>query len=408
MRIGPFTFSFSKKGIVADADILAVLGTGISTSTGVTVTTDQALRVPAVAAAVRTIAEAAASMRVQIVRVERDGSETVVNHPAERLLTGEANDWTSAFELIRQLVADALTRNAGGLAWVSWIEGNPVEIIRYEPGKIAVEYDPRGSGEPTYKIDGQPIARQSVIHLRGPFDKSPVTLAAEAIGVAVVMERHAARLFGSGAKPGGVISMEKGLGDEGAKKMLAGWRAAHEGSDNAGKTAILWDGAKWLPMTLNSVDAQFQQLRVFQLQEIARAFNIPAVMLGELSRATWSNSAEMQKLFLMLCLEPWLLAGEAALTRGLILREDRLRGERVRFVRDDFSKVDLQVLATAINSLVAARVLNPNEARGWLDMAPYDGGEEFANPNTGSSQPGGDAPADDETSDDEEDDDGAE
>lgn len=71
--------------------------------------------------------------------------------------------------------------------------------------------------------------------------------------------------------------------------MLAGWRASQEGAENAGKTAVLWDGAQWKQMTLSSVDAQFQQLRVFQLQEIARAFNIPSVLIGELSRATFGH-----------------------------------------------------------------------------------------------------------------------
>lgn len=171
-------------------------------------------------------------------------------------------------------------------------------------------------------------------------------------------------------------------------KMLAGWRSAHEGPGKSGKTAILWDGAEWQQMQLNSVDAQFQQLRLFQLQEICRAFNIPASMLGDLSRATWSNSAEMQRQFLQLCLEPWLQAVEGALRRALFLPEDRKRFA-IRFDRDDFSNVDLAVRATAINSLVASRVLNPNEGRSWLGgLAPYEGGNEFANPNTGASQPG--------------------
>ena len=187
--------------------------------------------------------------------------------------------------------------------------------------------------------------------------------------------------------------------------MLAGWRAAQEGADNAGKTAVLWDDAEWQQLTLSSVDAQFQQLRIFQLQEIARAFNIPSVLIGELSRATWSNSAEMQRLFLMLCLEPWLLALESAFRRALFRGEDRKRFA-VRFERDDFSKVDLAVLATAINSLVASRVLNPNTAREWLDLPPYEGGEDYANPNTGASQPDQKpAPETDPTDDGEEDDD---
>lgn len=49
--------------------------------------------------------------------------------------------------------------------------------------------------------------------------------------------------------------------------------------------------------------------------------------------------------------------------RALFLKDERARFA-VRFERDDFSKVDLSVLATAINSLIASRVLKP---RGLLD-----------------------------------------
>lgn len=402
MRVLGFQIPFTTKALVTDEEILAALGYGSATSTGVSVTRDVALRVPAVKAAVTTISEAAASLDVKVVALAADGTETdMPGHPVATLLRAGPNDWTSTFELVRALVIDALVRNEGGLAWVNWSNGSPVEIIRYEPGRIAAERDKDGTGEPSYRINGRPTDRQNILHLRGPFDVCPVTLAAEAIAVAVVMEKHAARLFGHGAKPGGVIETDKSVGDTGVLKMLAGWKAAHEGADAAAKTAILWDGAKWRQMTLSSVDAQFQELRVFQLQEIGRAFNIPAVMLGELSRATWSNSAEMQRMFLLLCLEPWLCALESAFTRALFLKADRAT-HAVRFVRDDFSKVDLAVLATAINSLIASRVINPNTGAAWLGLPPHEGGEEYSNPNTGASQPG--APGSDETqaSDDEE------
>lgn len=384
MRLWPFR---RETKALTDEEILELVGGAVSTSSGLTVSADTALRVPAVAAAVRTIAEACATLACRVVEVNEDGTETVDrSHPANALVAADANDWTSSFELIRSLVVDALTRDAGGLAWVNWLGGKPTEIVRYRPGIIGVEYDKDGTGEPNYRINGRPVARQQIIHVRSTFEKCPVTLCREAIGVALVMERHAARLFGHGAKPGGVLETPKSIGDEGVKKMLKGWKAAHEGADKAGGTAVLWDGTTWRQMTLNSVDAQFQQLRVFQLQEIARAFNIPAILLGELSRATWSNSAEMQRLFLMLCLEPWLMALEGAFRRALFLREDRARFA-IRFERDDFSKVDLAVLATAINSLVASRVINPNTAREWLGEPPYEGGEAYANPNTGASQP---------------------
>lgn len=393
----PFRFIWPRADTKAltDQQLIDMLGGGVSTSAGVSVSSGAALRVPAVASAVRTIAEACASLDCRVVEIGEDGAETVVrDHPATALLAIEANEWTSGFELIRSLVVDALTRDQGGLAWVNWLRDKPVEIIRYRPGIIAAEYDADGSGRPSYRINGRATAAAEIIHVRSTFDQCPVSLCREAIGVALVMEQHAGRLFGRGARPGGIIRTKKSVGDEGVKKMLAGWRAAQEGAENAGKTAVLWDDAEWVQMTLNSVDAQFQQLRIFQLQEIARAFNIPAILLGELSRATWSNSAEMQRLFLMLCLEPWLLALESGLRRALFRGADRKRFA-IRFERDDFTKVDLSVLATAVNSLISSRVLNPNTGRAWLGLSPYVGGDEYANPNTGASQPGN-AVADDD------------
>jgi HK97 family phage portal protein len=359
------------------------------TASGVEVSAESALKVPAVAAAIRIISEAAACMEVHVVQIAGDGTESrIPNHPVRRLLSGDVNDWTTGYELIRGLVVDALRHDRGALAYVARnAGGDPVQIVRYRPGYIQVNY-PDDTLRPEYRIGGIVHPNRNIIHVHGPFDKCPVTLARESIGTALSMEKHAARLFGSGAKPGGIIKTEKAIGDVGVVKMLKGWKAAHEGAENAGKTAVLWDGAQWEQMTLNSVDSQFQQLRVFQIVEIvARAFGVPPSMAGDLSRATWSNASEMQRQFLMLCLDPWLKALQSAIGRAL-LSDDERATHAIRFDRDDFTNVDLTARATAINSLIAARVLNPNEGREWLGLGPRDGGEVFANPNTGSSQPG--------------------
>lgn len=384
MRWNPFR---TEKKALTDEQILEMLGGGVPTATGIAVSSETALRVPAVAAAVRTISEAAASLKVKVVEIASDRTETEIpDHPVAALLRDEANEWTSGFEFIRSIVVDALCRDQGGLAWVNRVNGDAREIIRYRPGFIGVDY-PDDSLAPRYRINGIVKPSSDIVHLRGTFDKAPVTLCREAIAVALVMEQHAARLFGKSARPGGILESDKPMGAEGSKAMLAGWRAAMEGSQNAGRTAILWDGVKWKQMAMSSVDAQFQQLRLFQLQEIARAFNLPAVMLGDLSRATWSNSEASFKMMLMTCLEPWLQALEGALRRALFTKDDRKRFA-IRFERDDISNVDLTARATAINSLVSSRVINPNTAREWLDLPPYPGGELYANPNTGASQPG--------------------
>jgi len=255
---------FARKAISLDVEVEELFASA-PTAAGVSVSPESALRVPAVAAAVRTISEAAASLDRKVVEIAADGTETEVrDHPAARLIRkdADASEWQSAFELIRQLLVDALTRDAGGLAWVSWIGGEPREIVRYRPGYIMADLT-QDSGEPIYRIQGRVVPLQQIVHVRGPFPSSPVTLAREAIGAALSMERHASRLFGRGARPSGIIRTAKNVGDDGIRKMLAGWRAAHEGPDASGRTGILWDGAEWQQMQLSSVDAQFLELRLF-------------------------------------------------------------------------------------------------------------------------------------------------
>lgn len=354
--------------------------TGLTPGAGISAAT--ALTVPAVAAAVRVISEAAATLDIRVIRAEDDADDN--DHPVAKLLHGDVNDWLSAYEFIRDLVAQALTSDQGGMAWVNRVDGKPAEIIHYRPGVMSVTVEE--TGEPKFNLGGRPIPTRDIIHLRGPFSRCPLTLAREAIATAHVMEAHASRLFRNGARPGGVIEFPKGLGDEGLKKMKAAWRAAHEGAENTGKTAILWDGATFKAMTLNSTDAQFLELRKFQILEIARAFRVPPSMLFELDRATWSNSEQMGFEFLTYTLEPWLQALEASLSRALFTPEER-DSYRILFDRDDLTRASLTERATAISSLISARVLNPNEGREWIDLAPYAGGNEFANPHINPRKP---------------------
>lgn len=381
MKLWPFSRkpAAEAKSLAAPEDWLTDIFGIAPVVSGVSVSVEAALRVPAVSAAVRVIAEAAASLDVKVKEVTSEGTEIEAQRPdVLRLLTGSANDWLSGYELIRDLVSDALVYDVGGLAWVNRTEARPQEIIRYARGVLAVEYD-QTTGEPSYTINNRPIPSRDVIHLRGPFGRCPVTLAREAIGVAIVLERHAARLFGRGARPSGALMFPKGMGDESAKKARAAWRVTHEDGESA-RTAILYDGAEFKPFTFNSTDAQFLENRRFQIEEIARAFNVPAPMIGDLTRATWSNSEQKGREFLVYCLEPWLQALEAALSRALFVGEDRDRFV-IRFDRDDLTRADLQTRATTINSLISSRTLSPNEGRSWLGLPPRDGGDTFENPN---------------------------
>ncbi|WP_037075715.1 phage portal protein [Rhizobium mesoamericanum] len=345
---------------------------------GTSISNAEALSVPAVSAAVRIISEAAASLDLKLKRKVGAAEEDVEDHSALKLLTGQANGWTSGFELIRDLVAGALTKDTGALCWVTKVRGEPRELIVYRDGIITVDEDDK-TGEPKYRLGGQAVTSKNVMRVRGPFTKCPLSMARSAIATASAMEGYANSLWSNGAKPSGIIESPKPVGASAAREILAGWKAAFTGRENAGKTGLLWDGMTYKPMSLTSVDGQFNESRTFQILEIARAFRVPPGMLFELTRNTWGNSEQQAKEFISYCLVPWLRILEAAFNRVLLTDEERA-DHRFAFDIDDTSQADLTARATAISTLITARVLNPNEARDWLGMPPRAGGEEFVNP----------------------------
>lgn len=392
MKLWPFSRSENleaRDDDLKDEDaVLGALWSGASSGSAA-LSGASALRVTAVAAAVRVVAEAAACLPVRIMERAEDGTEVEdLSHPIGLLLRGDANPWTAGHELVRDLVAAALVNDAGGMAYVNRVGDDVREIIQYRPAAISVQYDSL-TGEPTFRLNGVVVNARNIVHVRGPFDKSPTTLASEAIGAAREMERHATNLFRKGARPGGVIQFPAGasIGKNVIGRMMASWRAAHEGSANSGTTAVLYQGGTFNALTFKSTDAQFLELRKFQILEIARAFRVSPTLLFDFDRATWSNGETAGKEFLTYTLEPWLRIVETAFARVLFTREERRR-YRILLDRDDLTRADLTARATAISSLISARVLNPNEAREWLDLAPYEGGDEYGNPHINPTTPG--------------------
>lgn len=352
---------------------------------GVTVNADTAMRVPAVRAAVGAIAEAIGQLPVHL--YDRASRERVADHPLYALLHDRANEAIGAGEFREQLTRDALlTGNAYAL--VVRVGDQPRELLRLAPSAVHVEADDYGL--PTYLLAGTPdriVPRRDIIHLRGPGlsgvkGDSPVQQAREAIALAIMLEEHASRLFGNGARPAGVVEVPADVPAEALTALKTAWQATHEGREQAGKTAWLLNGAKFNPMTFSSVDAQFLELRQFALTEIARIWRVPPVFIQDYGRATWSNSAEMGQQFLTYCLMPWIKRWESEINL-------KLAGDYyAEFQVDGLLRADFTTRMAGYATAIAARILSPNEARAAENRPPYPGGDTFENPNTTAAPAG--------------------
>lgn len=361
------------------------------TLAGVVVNPWSAMTCAPVACAVRSISEPAGSLPLHIYKKLPDGGkEKATDHSAYKLLHDAPNSFTPAALFRTQVMADALLQPHGGFALINRVDGKPYELIRLDPisQSIAVDYSEL---EPTYKLNGRDIDGADLIHIPTPaYDprNGLVGEGREAIGLALTLERHAARLFGKGGRPSGMLSTKGAQTIDSLTKIGAAWKAAH-GGDNSGGTAILPSDVSWQSITLSSVDAQFLEMRNYAVREIGRLFRVPPHMLMDPDRSTPRSLESIGQEFVELALLPRLKAFEQELELKLLTPEERDQ-YCIEFNVDGFARADLLTRAQAMSTAVSSRVLNPNEARQMgFGLPAYEGGDVFENFNTSSAHAGG-------------------
>jgi HK97 family phage portal protein len=203
---------------------------------------------------------------------------------------------------------------------------NKMTVNRDEPGRIYYEYQWSNDEAHTMKGTTVTLSPHEVMHIPGlGFDGlvgySPIAMAKNAIGLSMACEEYGSKFFANGAAPGGVLEHPGVLKDP--ERVRDSWEAAFGGSQNANKVAVLEEGMKYEPISINPSEAQFLETRKFQIDEIARIFRVPPHMIGDLEHATFSNIEEQSLEFVIYVLQPWLNRIESAISRSLLSPEEK-------------------------------------------------------------------------------------
>jgi len=386
------------RALAAPSDFDFSIFGALPSLTGVMVTPLSAMAVPAVAAGVKAIAEASSVLPLQVFERRNDGSrERLRDHPAYRLLNMSANPWTGGAQFRELLTADAIAWGNGYAAILRDRDGAPRELHRLNPPNVTLEID-SVTGEPGYKVSTSGSSTRTlgftdILHLRAPSTlecdavkgRSPFTDCKDAIGLLIVLQGYAAKLFSNGARPSGILSFKERLGAEVAARIKASWQAATSGG-SAGGTAVLEQGAEWKALQFTSVDAQFVELWALSITEVARVLRVPPVLLMDYSRQTWANAETGGQQFLTYTLAPWLSRWEAEVSLKLIAQDDR---EKIfaEHLTDVLLRADFATRATAYGQYRSMGVMTANEVRAGLNLPKVVGGDELSNPYTSTGKP---------------------
>lgn len=144
---------------------------------------------------------------------------------------------------------------------------------------------------------------------------SPIRMAKEAIGLGLAAEEFAARFFGKGATPAGVLQHPAKLDPESFDNLKKSFEEQQAGLENAWKALILEQGMEWKSISMPMTDAQLLESRQFSVVEVARIFNLPPHLLRDLSKASFSNIEEENLHFAILSVRPWLVRWEQVLKK---------------------------------------------------------------------------------------------
>ena len=168
--------------------------------------------------------------------------------------------------------------------------------------------------------------------------------------------------------------------DVDAKKFIDAFNAAEAGSDNAGKAGLLREGIKANAVSMSNSDAQFVDLQKFNRADIGMLFGLEG-MPGDGETDSY-NSREQTQIAYLQCLDRWLVQFEEQCDMKLLTpTEIRLNKAYFKFNTGAILRTALKETIDAFSVAVSSRIMNPNECRSKLDLNPYEGGEEFINPN---------------------------
>jgi len=363
-----------------DPALANLFSDGTRSSAGITVTPEVAFTYSAVYDAVNQIASDVAKMPLNLMkRLPNGGSTPYIDSKLYRLLKYKPNPEMGSMVFRRQLTAWALCSHGGYAEIVRDDLGRPAELWPIEPHRVTVKRGNRD--ELVYEIDGgaTTIPAEDMIHLRGlgytPHEPyGIINKARQAIGLALAAERFGATFFGNGSTFGGLLTTDTTLSIEEAKALKEAVEGIHKGPDRAHALAVLWGGVKYQKLGVAPNEAQMNELRDKQAEEVARFFRMQPYRLGVNKPGSVSYASVEQANIdhATGCLLDWTTLWEEELNCKLIptmeFKLQYVKHNMNVFLRADFEK-RMAGYATALDKGLYSR----NEVRELEEMGPQDG-----------------------------------
>lgn len=328
------------------------------------------------AAALRIKAQAAVGLGYTLYRDEQAD---------DALIAGWEAVWPEGFQ--REILSLALDLETFGMAYVEAVPGADGAAACYHVPAYTMWLRPTGYRQevqlhrvewPPYDDQERGIAHLGLYHPRADWYGLPDWITAlNAMQLDANATLWNLQFFQNNCVPAWAILVEGGTLDETVEQQIADFFTAnYKGVDNAHR-ALQLSGAgvtvKFQKLQDDSRDMGFAQLKQLARDEVVAAHGVPPRLLGIVTAGQLGGGGEMQSQLRFF--REVLMAGRQRLW-SRFLTQFLPAGVSLRFHEMDIT--DAETDATYYKELVAAGVLQPNEARAELGLEPVAGLDETA------------------------------
>lgn len=346
-----------------------------------------AVSLSAVFSAIEIISNSVAELPINVKTKEENKVTILKNHQLYHLFD---NCLLTKYMMIKMLVTDMLLYGNGFAYIERAADGTPINLIYCPHGTVTIQYNEmtrqlyylipmlgKGRIEPINMIH---ILKNSRNGVEG---KGILEYANKTIQLAGNTEKAALDYFSSGCHVAGILTTNSPrLTEEQRNSIRTAWNQSH-GKNGTGM-AVLEAGMSYQAVSSNSKDAQLLETRLFNLQDIARFFNINPVLLGDLSHSSYSTIEASLLEFVTHTLFPYITLIEDELKRKLIKPSEK--NLYIDLEENFILKADKSSEANYLNTLVSGGIITPNEAREQLSLNPIEGGDKIMIPYTDVNQ----------------------
>lgn len=376
-------FNLFKRNTIKLSDVISLKGL-FSPSGDISVNVKNATSISAVYAAIGTISDTISTLPLNLYVIEGKNRSIAHDHALQKVIKFKPNEYLTTVTFLEIIVKNMLTH---GNAFIYPIKTRAGEIIKFEivsPENIQIySYEKipfyhYTSSKGSVRLESDELVNIPYFSYDGLHGLSPIQACKENLETMKAVEGHSRNFYKNGAFPSGVLEMPMELSDEAYERLKESWSKAYSGK-NGGKTAILEAGVKYSPITIPNKDAQFIELKQFQISDIARIFNIPAHKIGDLSRATFSNIEQQELNYAVQTISPLITKIESYFNRWF-LDESQWGWFYFKFNLNAMLRGDLK---TRFESYMLGRnmgVYSVNDIREKEDMNPIEGGDIYDKP----------------------------